>query len=85
VMKLSGNRCQCTRCGTYFNRVSTFDKHRIGRMPPDSWSPERVTGAPKRQRPSRKARALKVSRGLDMICGSFIIRLWVTPTRRWNR
>jgi hypothetical protein len=32
VMKLSGNRCQCTRCGTYFNRVSTFDKHRIGRF-----------------------------------------------------
>jgi hypothetical protein len=29
-MKLTGNRCQCTACGRYFNRVSTFEKHRIG-------------------------------------------------------
>ena len=29
-MKLSGNRCQCVACGEYFNRVSTFDKHRVG-------------------------------------------------------
>jgi hypothetical protein len=27
---LRGNRCQCTACGEYFNRVSTFDKHRTG-------------------------------------------------------
>lgn len=29
-MKLTGNRCQCPACGEYFNRVSTFDKHRVG-------------------------------------------------------
>lgn len=29
-MKLTGQRCQCPMCGTYFNRVSTFDRHRIG-------------------------------------------------------
>lgn len=29
-LKLAGNRCQCTACGDYFNRVSTFDKHRVG-------------------------------------------------------
>jgi hypothetical protein len=27
---LRGNRCQCTACGEYFNRVSTFDRHRVG-------------------------------------------------------
>jgi len=31
-MRLSGNRCQCTACGEFFNRVSTFDKHRTGRF-----------------------------------------------------
>jgi hypothetical protein len=30
TMKLTGQRCQCTGCGEYFNRVSTFDKHRVG-------------------------------------------------------
>lgn len=34
-MKLSGNRCQCTACGHYFNRVSTFDKHRVGEFGKD--------------------------------------------------
>lgn len=29
-MKLVGNRCQCAACGAYFNRVSTFDRHRVG-------------------------------------------------------
>lgn len=29
-MKLTGERCQCTGCGEYFNRVSTFDRHRVG-------------------------------------------------------
>jgi hypothetical protein len=29
-MNLTGNRCQCPTCGEYFNRVSTFDKHRVG-------------------------------------------------------
>lgn len=29
-MKISGGRCQCAECGAYFNRVSTFDRHRIG-------------------------------------------------------
>lgn len=24
-------------------------------------------------------------KGLDMGCGPYIIRLWATPTRRWNR
>lgn len=28
--KLTGNQCQCTGCGEYFARVSTFDKHRTG-------------------------------------------------------
>jgi hypothetical protein len=31
-MRLSGNRCQCTACGEFFNRVSTFDKHRVGQI-----------------------------------------------------
>lgn len=29
-MKLTNNRCQCAKCGEFFNRVSTFDKHRVG-------------------------------------------------------
>lgn len=28
--KLTGNRCQCTACGEYFNGVQPFDRHRIG-------------------------------------------------------
>jgi len=35
-MKLTGQRCQCTTCGEYFNRVSTFDKHRVGEFEPAS-------------------------------------------------
>lgn len=27
---LGQSRCQCAGCGQYFNRVSTFDKHRKG-------------------------------------------------------
>lgn len=27
---LGKSRCQCAGCGQYFNRVSTFDKHRKG-------------------------------------------------------
>lgn len=35
MKKLTGSRCQCTACGTYFNRVSTFDKHRVGEFGAD--------------------------------------------------
>lgn len=28
--RLTGNQCQCPACGEFFNRVSTFDKHRKG-------------------------------------------------------
>lgn len=28
--RLTGNQCQCTGCGEFFARVSTFDKHRTG-------------------------------------------------------
>ena len=27
---LGEKRCQCPACGQFFNRVSTFDKHRVG-------------------------------------------------------
>jgi hypothetical protein len=30
--KLTGNRCQCTACGEYFNGAAGFDAHRIGRF-----------------------------------------------------
>jgi hypothetical protein len=33
-MKLTGQRCQCPTCGQGFNRVSTFDKHRVGEFAP---------------------------------------------------
>jgi len=29
---LTGNRCQCTACGDFFNSTSTFDRHRTGRF-----------------------------------------------------
>ncbi len=28
--KLTGNRCQCTDCGDYFNGLDAFDRHRVG-------------------------------------------------------
>lgn len=28
--RLTGNRCQCTACGEYFNGVAPFDHHRTG-------------------------------------------------------
>ena len=31
-MNLTGNKCECTACGQFFNRVSTFDKHRVGTL-----------------------------------------------------
>ena len=30
-MKVGNRRCQCSRCGKYFNSVSAFDKHWITR------------------------------------------------------
>ena len=36
---LSGNRCECAACGERFNRVSTFDKHRVGEFAkPGEWA-----------------------------------------------
>jgi len=32
-MKLTGDRCQCTVCGVYFNSTKAFDKHRVGAFP----------------------------------------------------
>jgi predicted nucleic acid-binding Zn ribbon protein len=29
--RLTGNRCECSACGEYFNGVSGFDRHRVGR------------------------------------------------------
>lgn len=29
-VKVTGNRCQCGRCGELFNSPAAFDKHRIG-------------------------------------------------------
>jgi hypothetical protein len=28
--RLTGNRCQCPKCGEYFNGVQPFDRHRVG-------------------------------------------------------
>lgn len=33
--KLSGQRCQCCACGEYFNKVVTFDLHRVGKFDKD--------------------------------------------------
>jgi len=30
--KLRGQRCECCACGEYFNKVSTFDSHRVGKF-----------------------------------------------------
>ena len=41
-MNITGSRCQCTACGEHFNRVSTFDRHRIGNYAaPGEWSGNR--------------------------------------------
>ena len=32
-MKLSGDRCQCTACGEYFNSTGMFDRHRVDKYP----------------------------------------------------
>lgn len=38
-MNLTGQRCECTGCGELFNRVSTFDKHRVGNLAkPGDWA-----------------------------------------------
>ena len=29
AMKLTGDRCQCTACGEYFNSTYAFDRHRV--------------------------------------------------------
>lgn len=29
-MKLTGDRCQCSACGEFFNSTFAFDKHRLG-------------------------------------------------------
>jgi hypothetical protein len=31
---LTGNRCQCTGCGEFFNSATTFDGHRVGAYAP---------------------------------------------------
>jgi hypothetical protein len=30
AIRLTGNRCQCSACGAFFNSQSTFDRHRVG-------------------------------------------------------
>ena len=41
-MNITGSRCQCTACGEHFNRVSTFDRHRIGNYAkPGEWAGDR--------------------------------------------
>ena len=41
-MNLGTSRCQCPACGEYFNRVSTFDRHRSGSYAkPGEWSGDR--------------------------------------------
>lgn len=30
ALRLTGNRCQCTACGAYFNGERAFDEHRLG-------------------------------------------------------
>ena len=42
-MKLTSNRNQCPSCGEYFNRTSSFDRHRTGAFGTgiDGTSPER--------------------------------------------
>lgn len=35
ALRLVGQRCQCTACGEGFNRVSTFDRHRVGEFDVD--------------------------------------------------
>ena len=32
--KLSGDRCQCSTCGEYFNSTHAFDRHRTGAYEP---------------------------------------------------
>lgn len=40
--RLTGNRCQCTACGEYFNGVQPFDKHRAGHYAkPGEWQGNR--------------------------------------------
>jgi hypothetical protein len=31
--RLTGCRCQCPVCGSYFNSVKAFDRHRVGVYP----------------------------------------------------
>lgn len=31
-MRLTGDRCQCSACGLFFNSTAAFDKHRDGPM-----------------------------------------------------
>jgi|GEM_PF-1557872 len=31
TLTVSNSRCQCSGCGEFFNSLSPFDKHRIGR------------------------------------------------------
>lgn len=41
-MNLTGQRCECPSCGQLFNRVSTFDKHRVGEFAkPGEWAGDR--------------------------------------------
>jgi hypothetical protein len=45
-MKLTdGKRCQCARCGEYFNSVTIFDLHRYGRYTFDPATRRCLTGA----------------------------------------
>lgn len=34
-MKLRGRHCQCGACHRYFNSLTAFETHRIGRFEPD--------------------------------------------------
>ena len=70
-MRLTEHRCQCAKCGHYFSRTSTFDKHRTGSFAqPGEWSGTR------RCMTADEMTAKGLSRNADGV--------WITASGEWR-
>lgn len=78
---LSGKRCECAACGERFNSVSTFDRHRSGRL--DHGEPRRcATPAELSARGwSRNARGFWIERAMGQRPATICIAGVIGPER----
>lgn len=78
---LTGRRCECAACGERFNSVSTFDRHRSGRL--DMCEPRRCANPAELSARgwSRNARGFWIERAMTRQPATVPVRAEIGPDR----